>query len=129
MTYFRLTHIKLRPVHIGHWLGCEFLLYTSLFIAPLETVVNTLLDDYRLMESFSVIWCSFLLVNVQFLVWKVGEYLLLIMRIFVLFKNVLFQQLQLPYSLYSYICWPKSKRKTVSYARFIITATDKIRVK
>ena len=76
-----------------------------------------------------MIWCSFLLVNVQFLVSKVGEYLLLIIRIFVLFENVLFQQLQLPYSLCSFVCSPKSKRKTVSYARFIITATDKIRVK
>ena len=41
----------------------------------------------KVMESFSVIWCSFLLVNVQFFVWKVGEYLLLIIKIFVLFEK------------------------------------------
>ena len=41
----------------------------------------------QVMESFSVVWCSFLLVNVQFLVWKIGEYLLSIMKIFVLFER------------------------------------------
>lgn len=34
-----------------------------------------------------MIWYSFLLVNVQFFVWKVGEYLLLIIKIFVLFEK------------------------------------------
>ena len=41
----------------------------------------------QIMESFSVKWCLFLLVNVQFLVWKVGEYLLLITKIFLLFEK------------------------------------------
>ena len=111
-------------VHIGRIFTAYFLVYSSVGNRGKHTS-----GWLQAMESFSVIWCSFLLVNVQFLVWKVGEYLLLIIRNFVLFENVLFQQIQLPYSLCSYICSPKSKRKTVSYARFIITATDKIRVK
>lgn len=41
----------------------------------------------QVMKSFSVMWCSFLLVNVQFFVWKVGEYLLLIIKTFVLYEK------------------------------------------
>ena len=82
-----------------------------------------------------MIWYSFLLVNVQFFVWKVGEYLLLIIKIFVLFDKetscfISFSsQLKLLRVNCHAVCVVTLGRRTqkgkkVIYARLIITATD-----
>ena len=82
-----------------------------------------------------MIWYSFLLVNVQFLVWKVGEYLLLIIKIFILFEkgtssfNSFRSQPKLLCVNYYTVCVVTYGRRTkklkkVIYARLIITATD-----
>ena len=68
------------------------------------------------MESFSLIWCSFLLLVVRFLVWKVGGCLLLTIKVFVLFgkglrPNSTASACELPYSLCSYVWSPNSTRK------------------
>lgn len=82
-----------------------------------------------------MIWYSFLLVNVQFFVWKVGEYLLLIIKIVVLFEKgtscfISFSsQLKLLWVNCHVVCVVTlgrrtQKEKKVIYARLIITATD-----
>ena len=67
-----------------------------------------------------MIWYSFLLVNVQFFVWKVGEYLLLIIKIFVLFEK----GTSCFISFSSQLGRRTQKEKKLIYARLIITATD-----
>lgn len=72
-------------VHIGRIFPAYFLVYS--FVGNRGKQTSGWL---QIMESFSVKWCLFLLVNVQFLVWKVGEYLLLITKIFLLFEKETF---------------------------------------
>ena len=69
-------------VHIGRIFPAYFLVYS--FVGNRGKQTSGWL---QIMESFSVLWWSFLLVNVQFLVWKVGGYLLLIIKIFLLFEK------------------------------------------
>ena len=68
------------------------------------------------MESFSLIWCLFLLLIVRFLVWKVGGCLLLTIKVVVLFEKGLrpdstASACKLPYSLCSYVWSPNSTKK------------------
>ena len=70
----------------------------------------------QIMESFSLISRSFLLLMVRFLVWKVGGCLLLTIKVLVLFEKGLrpdstASACKLPYSLCSYVWSPNSTRK------------------
>ena len=78
------TEVAVR-VHVGRIFSAYFLVYS--FVGNRGKQTSGWL---QIMESFSVIWCSFLLVNVQFFVWKVGEYLLLIIKIVPRFEKKTF---------------------------------------
>lgn len=86
MTYLLDMH-KLRPEFIlGSDRNANFSSYFLVF-SSVENLDKQTSGWLQVMESFSVIWCSFLLVNVHLLVRNVGEYLLLIITIFVLFEG------------------------------------------
>ena len=69
-------------VHVGRIFSAYFLVYSFAGNRGKQTS-----GWLQIMESFSVIWCLFLLVNFQFFVWKVGEYLFLIIKIVLRFEK------------------------------------------
>ena len=89
-------------------------MHTFLFIPPSETVVNRLLDDYKLWSRFH--WYRVRFCSLLFGFWKVGGCLLLTLKVFVLFEKGLrpdstASACKLPYSLCSYVWSPNSTRK------------------